>query len=147
MCGGFGRSLKAASSAFAFSVRFLLRLAAELGDEPAAARRQNGDAAHVGVLVAHELDELVVHRLEPDRAVIADEGGGVSRLIDVREGKERDGALWRAVNEVQRGFEDSDAGSFRADQRARDVEAVLGEKFVEIVTGDAARDFRDSCGG
>ena len=93
------------------------------------------------MLVPHELDELVVHRLKADRTMIAHEGCGVSRLVDVREGDHGDGARRRARNEVQRGFEDDDAGSFGADKRSRDVEPVLGQQLVEIVPGDAPGNF------
>ena len=46
----------------------------------------------------------------------------------------------RALDEPERRLEHGDAGALAADQRARDVEAVLGQQLVEVVAGDAARD-------
>ena len=37
-----------------------------------------------------------------------------------------------------------DAGALGADERARDVEAVLGQQLVEVVAGDAPRDVREA---
>ena len=51
----------------------------------------------------------------------------------------RTGGLW---HEPQPGLQHGDAGALGADQRAGDVEAVLGQQLVEIVAGDAARNFR-----
>ena len=43
-------------------------------------------------------------------------------------------------DEAQRGSEDDGAGAFAADEGAGDVEAVFGEKLVEVEAGDAAGD-------
>ena len=48
----------------------------------------------------------------------------------------------RAGGEIERGGDDVGAGAFRADQRARDVEVVLGQQLVEVVAGDAAGNAR-----
>ena len=48
------------------------------------------------------------------------------------------------VDQVHRRLEDGDAGALGADERARDVEAVLGQQLVEVVAGDAARDLREA---
>src|SRR6185312_14517368 len=46
----------------------------------------------------------------------------------------------RPGNEAQRGCEGESASALRADQSARDMEALLRQEVVEIVAGDAARD-------
>jgi hypothetical protein len=43
-------------------------------------------------------------------------------------------------------LEDDGAGAFAADERAGDVEAVLGQELVEVEAGDAARDAGNFCG-
>ena len=53
-------------------------------------------------------------------------------------------AARRAVHQAQRCFEHGDAGAFAADQRARDVEAILRKQLVEVVAGDAAGNFREA---
>ena len=74
---------------------------------------------------------------------VSTSGHRVGGLVDVVEADDRQHALLRAVDQVERGPQDRDAGDFGADQRARDVEAVLRQQLVEIfVAGDAARDFR-----
>ena len=40
-------------------------------------------------------------------------------------------------------FEDRDAGAFASDQRTRYVEAIFGQKLIEVVAGDAARNVRE----
>ena len=65
-------------------------------------------------------------------------GGGV----DVRVPEHDQRAAGRARDELHLRLEDRDAGPLRADQRARDVEPVLGEQVVEVVAGDAPRDVR-----
>ena len=48
----------------------------------------------------------------------------------------------RRVNEFALRFEHDDARRFRTNQRACDVESVLGQQLIEIEAGDAARDLR-----
>ena len=43
------------------------------------------------------------------------------------------------MHQVQAGLEHGDAGSLRAREGPRDVEAALGQQVVEVIAGDAAR--------
>ena len=46
------------------------------------------------------------------------------------------------MNQPRLRFEHRDASAFRADQRARDVETIFRQKLIQIVAGNAARNFR-----
>ena len=48
----------------------------------------------------------------------------------------------RARGEPKRRFEHRDARALAADERARDVETVLGQQLVEVVARHAARNAR-----
>ena len=63
--------------------------------------------------------------------------GGEKRVGKAEHGEDAEG---RAGGEVEGGGDDVGAGAFGANQGAGDVEAVLGEQFVEVVAGDAAGD-------
>ena len=64
----------------------------------------------------------------------------VGGLEDVGIGDDQQHSLGRALDQAAGGFEDGDAGSFRTDQRAGNVEAILREQEVQVVAGNAARD-------
>ncbi len=66
--------------------------------------------------------------------------GGEKWIAEAEDGEHAEG---RAGGEVERGGDDGGAGAFGADQRAGDVEVVLGQQLVEVVAGDAARNARE----
>ncbi len=66
--------------------------------------------------------------------------GGEEGVVEAEHGEHAEG---RAGGEVERGGDDVGAGALRADQRAGDVEAVLGQQLVEVVAGDAAGNARE----
>ena len=68
---------------------------------------------------------------------------GVGGQKCIAEPQHRKHAERRARGQVELGGDDVDAGSFRANQRARDVEIVLRQKLVEVVAGDAPRNARE----
>ncbi len=59
---------------------------------------------------------------------------------DVFEAYADEGAVLRALDEVEGGSEDDDAGAFAADEGSGYVEVVFGEELVEVEAGDAAGD-------
>ena len=75
-----------------------------------------------------------------------DFGNVIAGLINVRIAQHHERAAGRAPDQLHRSFERHRAGAFRADQRARDVEAVFGQQIRQVVAGDAARDVRETAG-
>ena len=68
-------------------------------------------------------------------------GNGIGSGEDIGEADDRQHPLARARYQLEGGVEDGDAGALGADQRAGDVEAVLGQERIEVgVAGDAPRD-------
>ena len=83
-----------------------------------------------------------VHPLDRDRLVLArdrDVVGG-AELVGVADGEQRHARRLR--DQLERRLEDRHARRLRADERARDLEPLLGEQLVEVVARDAARDLR-----
>ena len=77
---------------------------------------------------------------EADRLVGQDRGHVVGRDERVRKAEAHETAERGACGESERRFEHRDAGAFAADERTRDVEAVLGQQLVEVVAGNPTRD-------
>ena len=81
---------------------------------------------------------------EADRLELEDLRHVVAGGVDVRVAEHEQRARLRARSSRSIvGLQNGDAGAFGADQRARDVEAVLGQQFVEVVARHAARDLRE----
>ena len=123
-------------------VGLVLRLAAELDEQPAAAVGEHRALVLVDAEQRHVLDQRVVHPLDRDRLVLArdrDVVGG-AELVRVADGEERDARRLR--DQLERRLEDRHARRLRADERARDLEPLLREQLVEVVARDAARDLR-----
>ena len=68
-----------------------------------------------------------------------DLGDVVARAVDVGIAEHQQRLDGRAVDQVQAGLQDRDAGPLGARQRPGDVEAVLGQQVVEVVARDPAR--------
>jgi hypothetical protein len=94
----------------------------------------------VELLRVHEVDQLLVEPLERDRLVLVDLGYRVTGGIHVGEPEDEDDALIGVRDQLDLRREDDGARAFRPHQRARDVEAVVGEQLLERVPRDAARD-------
>ncbi len=48
----------------------------------------------------------------------------------------------RTMNQPESGFEDGDASAFGTDEGARYMEAIFGEKLIQIIARHAPRNFR-----
>ena len=62
----------------------------------------------------------------------------IGALINIGIGNDQQHALRRALDQTAGRFENRDAGAFGADEGARYVKAVLRQKIVEVVAGNAA---------
>jgi hypothetical protein len=122
----------------------LIGFGAELGEQEGAAFGQEVHVVVSEVLATHEVEEHCVHALKANGAEADDVGDGVGGEERVGEGEHREAAAGRRVHQVQRGGEDGGECAFRTDDGAGHLEAALGEKFVEVVAGDAARDLREA---
>ena len=123
-------------------VGLLLRLAAELDQQPAAAVGEHRALVLVDAEQRHVLDQRVVHPLDRDRPMLAREHHVVGRaeLVGVAGDEQRDARrLW---DQLERRLEHRHAGRLRADERATHLEALLGEELVEVVAGDPPWDLR-----
>src|SRR5579859_4590925 len=87
----------------------------------------------------HVPDQNVVHAFETDGPRFADFWNVVRRVIHMFVTQNQRGAFLGPVNETDLGGQNHDAGAFRAYQRFGNVEAALGQKLVETITGYAAR--------
>ena len=102
---------------------------AELAHQPtsglAVAARQQPFVFGAEMLDVHEAKQPVVDALERDRFVRVDAGDGIAGPGDVLEREHENASTVGILDQVDFGREDDDARALRADQRARDVEAVF----------------------
>src|SRR5205823_9151164 len=89
-------------------------------------------------------DQAVVQPLHGERPVRDDLHHPATSGVDVRVAQDKERACRRAVDQTGRRLEHGDTGTFSADQGAGHVEAVLWKELIEVVTGDAALEFRIS---
>jgi hypothetical protein len=85
-------------------------------------------------------DEPPVDALERDRVVGRDRRHGIRRIPDARIPDDDQRARTDDRNELELGAQHRDQRRLAADQQTGQVEAVLRQQRVEVVTGDAARD-------
>ena len=111
---------------------------AELDHQPSAAFGQERESFGVDAFLSRVADQQFVEALEADGLVRHDLGHVVGALINVRIGDDQQHAFRRTLDQTAGGFENGDASAFGADERASDVEAILGQKLVQVVAGDAA---------
>ena len=133
-----GESLHQATGLrFGFSRSF----GAELHHQPSAAFGQKREAFGVDPFRSRVADEKIVEAFEADGLVRHDFGHVIGALINVGISDDQQHALRRAFDQAASGFENRDAGAFGPDQGAGDVESILGQEIVQVVAGDAARNF------
>src|SRR5690606_38440006 len=65
-------------------------------------------------------------------------------FVDAGVAKDEEHARPGAGDEGERGVEDRDARPLRTDERAGDVESVLGEEGGEVVAGNGSKQARES---
>lgn len=121
--------------------------AAELADEPAFRFGDAGEktvVADVELLAFDELEQQIVEAFERDRFVRVDPRDGIAGFAHVCEREDQEAALVGILDQLDLGRKDDGAGTFGSHQRARDVELVFGEEFVERISRDAARNIRKS---
>ncbi len=136
-----GRSLpQCGCKGLGLLIRFRLSGAAEFNDQEAATGRQEFEVFERLLLAAHGVEQKTVHAFEADGMMGEDLRDVVGCQEDVFKANAHEGAVLRALDELQRGAENDGAGSFAADQCARDVESILRKKLVQIEAGDAAGD-------
>ena len=101
---------------------------AELDHEPASTFGKESKAFRVNAFGTGVTNEEIVEAFEADGLVRHDFGNVVGALINVRVSKDKQHAFGRTFDQPARGFENGDARAFGTDQRARNVEAILGQK-------------------
>ncbi len=113
---------------------------AELDQQVAAALRHQLEVRRA--LLAQAVDERAFESFEADRIEFENLGHVIRgrERVAVAEADQR--SVLRAVNQPQLRLEHDHAGAFGADQRARHVEAVLGQQLVEVVAGHPPRNAR-----
>ena len=119
-------------------------LCAELHQQVSASIRKQLKVVDDEMFAPHEVDEQGVEAFEADRLVLQDEGNVVGRDKGICKTQAHQHAARRAVHQAQGGFEHGDAGAFGADQGAGNVEAIFRQQFVQVVSGDAAWNFRET---
>ena len=106
-------------------------------------RASVGQQAHcVESLGAREVRQMMVEALERLRAMLQNPRHLVGGEVNIVEAEHHQREASRTGHQPQRRRERDPERPFRADQRARQVAPALRQKLVEVVAGDAARNFR-----
>jgi hypothetical protein len=114
----------------------ILGFATELEEEPGATLGQQREIVAVHALLAHRLDEDAVEALNRERCVREDVHDAGSRGVGVGIATDQQRSTRWAMHKTRFRLEHGDARAFRAHQRPRHVEAVLGQQLVEVVARD-----------
>ena len=125
-------------------IRLGLDRAAEFQKQPATARRKHRSSFGVQSFRAHVAHEKVVESFEADRLEFEEARHVVRGVVNRRIAEDEGTARGRRVDEAALRFEHDRARAFAADKRSRDVESILRKQLVEVVAGDAPRDFREA---
>src|ERR1039458_6187786 len=112
---------------------------AEFDHQPAAAFGQHREAIEVHAFAAARVDHDVVKTFEADRVVLHDLRHVVGADVNIGPSDDEQHTRRRTLDEAAGGFENRDASSLGADERARHVKAAFREQVVEVVSGNAAR--------
>ncbi len=94
------------------------------------------------MVFVHETDQLVVDAFETGRLVFHDLRAVVGRVKNIRVAEDQQRTDRRIVDQLHRRLENGHASAFAASERARDVKALFRQQIVEVVTGNAPRNFR-----
>ena len=122
--------------------RLRFAVGSELGEQPGTPGRVERDVVGEQIRLEHVPGHRLVDRLETDRAVLEDREDVVRGRELVVVGDDGERAVPGTGNETDGRLEHEGARALRPDQRARDVEAPLGQQLVEVVARDAAGDVR-----
>ena len=93
------------------------------------------------MLAPHKLHQQAVESFQADGFVLQHERHVIRGDVSVGKTEADKNATGWAGHEAQGCIEHSDTRAFTADQGAGDVEAVLRKQIVEVVAGNAARNF------
>ena len=116
--------------------------AAELGQEPPGALRQQRQVVRVQARGAHPVDHDLIESLQSDAAAGEHLGDRVGGGVDIGVPQHQQHPCRRALDQPYGRLEHRHAGALGADQRAGDVEAMLGEQRVQVVARNPAWDVR-----
>ena len=128
---------------FRLRVRLRLRVAAELDEQPPLSLRQELRVLRMDVHPLHVLDEHVVEPLAADGLRFHHLGDVIARVIDVLVSEHQERSARRARHEADRRLQHHRAGSLGSHQRARHVEALLGQELRQVETRDAPWNVRE----
>src|ERR1700674_3764355 len=112
---------------------------AELDHQPSTAFGQQREAFEVHAFATARVDHDLVKGFEADGVMLHDLRDVVGAEIDIGPSDDDEHPRRRTLDQATGGFENRNASSFGADQRARHVKAIFGEQVVEVVSGNAAR--------
>ena len=116
--------------------------AAQLDQQPTAPVGQVREVLDVHAFRARIVHQLLVDPFQCERPVRKDRRDVFGGREDVFEAGDEHRAVRRPVDEAHRCAQHGHQSALAADQRARDVEPVLGEQLIEVVAGNAPRDLR-----
>ena len=121
--------------------RFVARRSAQLDQQKRAPGRQKPHARHL--LDPRELGKILVEAFQRFGTMLKQPRRLIRRDKDIVEAEHGQPDFLRARDTSNCGAQNRGERAFRADDRARDVEAALRHQLVKIVSRHASRQFRE----
>ena len=122
--------------------RLLCRVRAEFEDHPGIAGRQQVDLGLGEIARLQASDDHPVETFDGDRTKALVVRHRVSGEVDVVESENQQNPVRVASDEIDASLENERARALGADERARQIEAVLRKKLIQVEAGHAPLDRR-----
>jgi len=141
---GFSWRLSEEIREFESQLLSLVRIIAPKFDEQDAS--SVGKQFEIGrALLAESINDAAFKSFEPDGTEFEDRRNLFGGDENVRVAQSNQGSVLGTVNQPQFGFEDGDASAFSPDESARYMEAIFGQKLIQIVARHTPRNFGIAC--
>src|SRR5438093_292619 len=118
-------------------IGFSLRVAPELHQKPSLSAGKPRDFFRKSLIALESFDHIDIKALKADRFLAQNLRDRLCGFINRFKAKNDKGPGRRIGDEAELGFQNRHAGSFRPDERARDIKYDFSQKFIQIIAGDA----------
>ncbi len=143
-CGGVGQPSTSLDEVLSLLSRLVFAVRAELYQQESAAVWKQFNVFEGHLLTAQEVHQQAVESFEPDRFVLQNLRDGIRRDECIGKAEYHELSMLWALHQPHSGFEHRDTGRLGADHRARNVETILRQQLIQVVTGDSARDIGEA---
>src|SRR5215469_6993478 len=103
---------------------------------------KHGEPFGIDTDAAGRLDQYIVDAFQADGLVLQNLGYQIGGFVHIAATNDQQYPLLRTFDQAAGGFQRGDTGSFRAHERAGNMEAVFGKEKRQVVAGNSAGNVR-----